>query len=931
MRAQFTSYRDECVTLKNGGYKVPRRLLRARMRTNHIMQHTSDPRGAVSTPVAAEFTLRTSARHRGRQPALANYHLTRASAATAAGAGDMGCSVPGGGGVAFAAAAAISPLWGVGGGHSGRGAAGPVNCGPRGFPSQAARYEPTGPETAVEPAAAPLGAVPEAESAAGSGSGAAPLEPLGPAWQALHAVALVSLALAGSAANVLVLAVFYRRPALRSPSNRFVLSLVVSNLLGALVVAPALLVQLLRPAHWLRHVCAGLTTLAVTASIFSIVAIAVDRYSAVLSPLHYAMTITRRRARGMIVAAWAGAALLAAPPVLGPRPVGPGAPPLGCGPSARSHAFRLAYALALFAAGFALPLCALCWIYARMYKAAHRNSERTRRHSVSTNPGELVGSGGGSRGGSLDLPQPPQPQPQHAGDARKEEGCRRPGKNPPLSQTKRRCSNASLSTLLFREEGRAVKTAAMVVASFLLCWTLFFATVLADAWAATWQGADDDDDEAEAEGPGSVPEQCRRLAELLALSSGCVTPAIYVFRNEAARAEALRLLLWWRPLAAAAAAAAASATAAVHRVGEPCAIKAGTGATLGSSQEGYTLRRQSLSFCDSISVQSFQIPASAAASGECRHCTEALHATADFIATYEVIESPGDEIEDRKSATPSGRADVRGGRSRRESVTFRLAFLPARRCQACVRQNSDSSSGSGHPLLRDGPGGTVAAETDPPALAVASSASSAAAQRRQRLRLARAGTGSSGDEFTGSDVDTPRHAALLGPGATDAGAADLIEMGDHTAATALQLYRPLPRSAPTFFQETSLEHALAIPAASVVVASPPPSARSASSGVPADWRQDSGSSAGGSAVRQDSARSDVTVDSGVVADALLRSHSSSSSLSLSGAEPPVARRHKLQRLAAVEDEDSPILVDTQGGSGRDNDLMSKSLLKSDYT
>ncbi|XP_047107512.1 uncharacterized protein LOC124776526 [Schistocerca piceifrons] len=775
-----------------------------------------------------------------------------------------------------------------------------------GTPDTRRRGGATPPQAAVEPAAAPLGAVPEAESSAGSGSGAAPLEPLGPAWQALHAVALVSLALAGSAANVLVLAVFYRRPALRSPSNRFVLSLVVSNLLGALVVAPALLVQLLRPAHWLRHVCAGLTTFAVTASIFSIVAIAVDRYSAVLSPLHYAMTITRRRARGMIVAAWAGAALLAAPPVLGPRPVGPGAPPLGCGPSARSHAFRLAYALALFAAGFALPLCALCWIYARMYKAAHRNSERTRRHSVSTNPGELVGSGGGSRGGSLDLPQPPQPQPQH-------EGCRRPGKNPPLSQlsqTKRRCSNASLSTLLFREEGRAVKTAAMVVASFLLCWTLFFATVLADAWAATWQGADDDD-EAEAEGPGSVPEQCRRLAELLALSSGCVTPAIYVFRNEAARAEALRLLLWWRPLAAAAAAAAASATAAVHRVGEPCAIKAGTGATLGSSQEGYTLRRQSLSFCDSISVQSFQIPTAAAASGECRHCTEALHATADFIATYEVIESPGDEIEDRKSATPSGRADVRGGRSRRESVTFRLAFLPARRCQACVRQNSDSSSGSGHPLLRDGPGGTVAAETDPPALAVASSA---AAQRRQRLRLARAGTGSSGDEFTGSDADTPRHAALLGPGATDAGAADLIEMGDHTAATALQLYRPLPRSAPTFFQETSLEHALAIPAASVVVASPPPSARSASSGVPADWRQDSGSSAGGSAVRQDSARSDVTVDSGVVADALLRSHSSSSSLSLSGAEPPVARRHKLQRLAAVEDEDSPPTTTTTVGA-----------------
>lgn len=38
-----------------------------------------------------------------------------------------------------------------------------------------------------------------------------------------------------------------------------------------------------------------------------------------------------------------------------------------------------------------------------------------------------------------------------------------------------------------------------------------------------------------------------------------------------------------------------------------------------------------------------------------------------------------------------------GGDSLRyESVTFRLA---QRRCGTCVRQNSDSSSGSGHPLL----------------------------------------------------------------------------------------------------------------------------------------------------------------------------------------------------------------------------------------
>jgi hypothetical protein len=62
-------------------------------------------------------------------------------------------------------------------------------------------------------------------------------------------------------------------------------------------------------------------------------------------------------------------------------------------------------------------------------------------------------------------------------------------------------------------------------------------------------------------------------------------------------------------------------------------------------------------------------------------------------------------------------------------------------------------------------------------------------------------------------------------------------------------------------------------------------------------------------VRQDSNFSDVTVDSGVVPDMapFNRSHSSSSSISaasLSAPPRPKRQRHKLQRLAAVEDEDT---------------------------
>ncbi|KAG8253519.1 hypothetical protein J6590_032315 [Homalodisca vitripennis] len=101
-------------------------------------------------------------------------------------------------------------------------------------------------------------------------------------------VCLSLLAVSGLISNCLVLIVFYRRPALRSPSNRFVGSLVFANLLSAMVLAPLLVSRV--PA-----LSAGFSALVATSTVFSIVAIALDRYWAVLSPLHYAMTVTRRR------------------------------------------------------------------------------------------------------------------------------------------------------------------------------------------------------------------------------------------------------------------------------------------------------------------------------------------------------------------------------------------------------------------------------------------------------------------------------------------------------------------------------------------------------------------------------------------------------------------------------------------------------------
>jgi len=43
------------------------------------------------------------------------------------------------------------------------------------------------------------------------------------------------------------------------------------------------------------------------------------------------------------------------------------------------------HSVALILFGFAWPLCALCWLYLRMYEAALKNSARTRRQSLCSN------------------------------------------------------------------------------------------------------------------------------------------------------------------------------------------------------------------------------------------------------------------------------------------------------------------------------------------------------------------------------------------------------------------------------------------------------------------------------------------------------------------------------------------------------------------
>ncbi|XP_065352880.1 alpha-1A adrenergic receptor-like isoform X1 [Cloeon dipterum] len=401
----------------------------------------------------------------------------------------------------------------------------------------------------------------------------------------IRAAVISFLAVLGSAINLLALLIFLRRPALRSPSNRFVVSLVVGNLLTAAVLVPSTLLARHREP-WLRRSLAASAVFAVAGSVLSVVCIALDRHSAVLSPLHYSSPGTKQRARVLLGVAWGLALLQAALPLtIGAEPPSLIFP--------QSHTpFRIAYASTMAGLGLVVPLLVLCVIYTRMFGAAQRNSERTRRHSVT----DVVAL---TRQGSV----------------------------------------------FSREEGRAVKTAAIVVTSFLFCWTPYFAGLLAGPWA---------------------PAPLALVALSAALSNGVVTPFVYVFRSEAARREALSILCWWKP-----------------RVPPDKSFSSAKPATT------MRIRPPPLGYFDTSTEQE----------------SMSVHSYNTDCITNDAIKSPLHKevglpkpasLELRTACPPS----VGNGR-RRENVTLRL--MPrvngGRRCQSCVRQNSDSSCGSGQALL----------------------------------------------------------------------------------------------------------------------------------------------------------------------------------------------------------------------------------------
>jgi hypothetical protein len=241
-------------------------------------------------------------------------------------------------------------------------------------------------------------------------------------------VLLALIFLTGTAANATVLLVLYRRPALRTLSNRFVINLLCTNLVSTCVLLPVALLNAVD-----HPIGEGVAAAMCAASVLAVLLISLDQYCGVVDPLRYHARISKARSAGLMLAAWSTASFLG---VLH-----------GTGEWSERKNYRTTFAAIFFALVFFFPFVAILWMYVCIYSAAHNNSKRTRK----------TGSG------PVTPPEHPEPLDEE------------PSVRSTMSSLKYRISNASM--FRYREETRAARVSALVIVMALVCW-LPYVTVL---------------------------------------------------------------------------------------------------------------------------------------------------------------------------------------------------------------------------------------------------------------------------------------------------------------------------------------------------------------------------------------------------------------------------------------------------------------------
>ncbi|XP_054281018.1 probable G-protein coupled receptor No18 [Macrosteles quadrilineatus] len=361
-------------------------------------------------------------------------------------------------------------------------------------------------------------------------------------------VLLIVVFVVATASNSLVLLVFYRKPGLRTLSNRFVINLLVTNLLSCWLLLPLVLVDsMLMPSfHSLCAVSQGVSTGLSAASVMSVLLIAIDQYYAVIDPLHYHSHIDNTRCGFMISVSWffsclwavAGGLFYNSPNIIWTscdrdrQSAFTPLIPLITEPSI--SVFSVIYSVLTFV----LPFSAICWMYLSIYFAAHENSQRTRRNGSSTGfytsnavastppvSYAVVPVSGQQSADPEDTSESPRLSVKSVDGADptvfvKPSMTRSPTRSSLRSTSSfimnsLRCRISNASMFKYREETRAARISALVIVMGLVCWSPFSLVVL---FTSPLVGI-------------HVPHSVAKLSLTLLVIASVVSPLLFAHRN----------------------------------------------------------------------------------------------------------------------------------------------------------------------------------------------------------------------------------------------------------------------------------------------------------------------------------------------------------------------------------------------------------------
>nr|XP_057903929.1 G-protein coupled receptor 3-like [Doryrhamphus excisus]XP_057903965.1 G-protein coupled receptor 3-like [Doryrhamphus excisus] len=194
----------------------------------------------------------------------------------------------------------------------------------------------------------------------------------------------VALCVSGTliaAENAVVVTTILATPSLRAPVFLLLASLGLADLLaGVALIMHFLFLFCLEPSDWSELVTSGLLVTSLTASLCSLMGVALDRYLSLSHALTYGSGQSRRRAALLLLLVWLGACFMGAGPAMGWHCLDK---PDSCSvarPLTRTY-------LSLLCGGFLVVVLVTLQLYAGICRVARRHAHAiaTQRHFLPSN------------------------------------------------------------------------------------------------------------------------------------------------------------------------------------------------------------------------------------------------------------------------------------------------------------------------------------------------------------------------------------------------------------------------------------------------------------------------------------------------------------------------------------------------------------------